>query len=205
MYTQSADVVTMLNPLALATRSLTVPDVGTVNVLLVLSVRCLLHVPPVKPHESSVPADISASIMYREPVLPLTKARPCRPRSECPRTLWRSRPWRAGPGWTLTGRRRVPSSSLKSWIWSSPAVMDRRVRWDKGGKMQRWRQRSREGEASTCAALDVCACEYLGSTARSTNASGARAASMVTIEARRALSACARAIPADTRRWRACV
>ena len=66
--------------------------------------------------------------------------------------------------------------------------------------MQRWRQRSREGEASTCAALDVCACEYLGSTARSTNASGARAASMVTIEARRALSACARAIPRKERR-----
>ena len=65
--------------------------------------------------------------------------------------------------------------------------------------MQRWRQRSREGEASTCAALDVCACEYLGSTARSTNASGARAASMVTIEARRALSACARAIPRKER------
>jgi len=74
----------MLNPLALATRSLTVPDVGTVNVLLVLSVRCLLHVPPVKPHESSVPADISASIMYREPVLPLTKARPVSPAVRVP-------------------------------------------------------------------------------------------------------------------------
>ena len=73
----------MLNPLALATRSLTVPDGGTVNVLLALCVRCMLHEPLMMPHEP-VPTDISASIMYLDPVLPLTKARPVSPAVSVP-------------------------------------------------------------------------------------------------------------------------
>ena len=62
-------------------RSLTVPDGGTVNVLDRLVVRCILQEPEMMPHEpvGLVPADISASIRYCGPVLPLTSVRPVSP------------------------------------------------------------------------------------------------------------------------------
>ena len=67
-------------------RILTVPDGGTVNVLDRLVVRCILQEPEMMPHEpvGLVPADISASIRYCAPVVPLTSVRPVSPAVSVP-------------------------------------------------------------------------------------------------------------------------
>ena len=61
---QSFEVETVDSEAAHATRTVTVPDGGTVYDGTELYLRCLLHVPPPRPHAVLIPADATASMVY---------------------------------------------------------------------------------------------------------------------------------------------
>ena len=65
---QSCEVETVDSEAAHATRRVTVPDGGTVYEGTVLYRRCLLHVPPTRPHNVLVPADATASMANSSPL-----------------------------------------------------------------------------------------------------------------------------------------
>ncbi len=61
---QSFEVETVDSEAAHATRRVTVPDGGAVYDGTELYLRCLLHVPPPRPHAVLIPADATASMVY---------------------------------------------------------------------------------------------------------------------------------------------
>ena len=66
---QSCEVETVDSEAAHATRRVTVPEGGTVyEEGTALYLRCLLHVPPARPHTALGPADATASIAKSPPL-----------------------------------------------------------------------------------------------------------------------------------------